>query len=87
MLLHRYVSFSRHILQLTNSRRLKSHVLTVKNNLFKQKTAITSSLKSPSETLTWYSCGPTVYDVSHLGHARTYVAIDIMLRILTDYFK
>jgi hypothetical protein len=23
-----------------------------------------------SKTVTWYSCGPTVYDVAHLGHAR-----------------
>lgn len=36
--------------------------------------------------ITWYSCGPTVYDVAHLGHARTYVATDIIRRILTDYF-
>lgn len=34
--------------------------------------------------VTWYSCGPTVYDSSHVGHARTYVQIDIMQRIL-DY--
>lgn len=34
----------------------------------------------------WYSCGPTVYDSSHMGHARNYVAIDINRRILQDYF-
>lgn len=22
------------------------------------------------KTVTWYTCGPTVYDLSHLGHAR-----------------
>ena len=21
-------------------------------------------------SVTWYSCGPTVYDASHMGHAR-----------------
>lgn len=26
----------------------------------------------------WYTCGPTVYDKSHIGHARTYVTDDIM---------
>ena len=36
--------------------------------------------------LTWYSCGPTVYDAAHLGHARNYVTLDIMRRILEDYF-
>lgn len=34
----------------------------------------------------WYSCGPTVYDSSHLGHARTYLSLDILQRIMTDYF-
>ena len=37
-------------------------------------------------TLTWYSCGPTVYDSAHLGHARTYVCTDIMRRILQNTF-
>ena len=23
-----------------------------------------------SDIVTWYSCGPTVYDDSHMGHAR-----------------
>ncbi|ODQ67928.1 cysteinyl-tRNA synthetase [Nadsonia fulvescens var. elongata DSM 6958] len=36
--------------------------------------------------VTWYSCGPTVYDSSHMGHARNYVSIDINRRILEDYF-
>jgi len=31
-------------------------------------------------------CGPTVYDVSHLGHARTYVCFDIVHRLLTEWF-
>lgn len=32
-------------------------------------------------------CGPTVYDHSHMGHAKTYVCFDIIRRIMTDYFK
>lgn len=32
----------------------------------------------------WYSCGPTVYDHAHLGHARAYVTLDIMRRIITS---
>ncbi len=31
-------------------------------------------------------CGPTVYDASHLGHARTYISFDILRRILSSYF-
>lgn len=36
--------------------------------------------------VTWYACGPTVYDDAHLGHARNYVSTDILRRILRDYF-
>lgn len=46
------------------------------NNLTKQKEELVE------ETIYWYTCGPTVYDHSHLGHARTYLAIDIMKRVI-----
>ncbi|KUJ17832.1 uncharacterized protein LY89DRAFT_684758 [Mollisia scopiformis] len=36
--------------------------------------------------VSWYACGPTVYDHSHLGHARNYVSTDIIRRIMRDYF-
>ncbi len=29
-----------------------------------------------------YVCGPTVYDHAHIGHAKTYVAFDVMARFL-----
>lgn len=32
--------------------------------------------------LAWYTCGPTTYAPAHLGHARTYVCIDIVRRVL-----
>uniref|UniRef100_A0A8V5FHU5 Cysteine--tRNA ligase, cytoplasmic n=1 Tax=Melopsittacus undulatus TaxID=13146 RepID=A0A8V5FHU5_MELUD len=35
----------------------------------------------------WYCCGPTVYDASHMGHARSYISFDILRRIFRDYFK
>eukprot|EP01043_Picozoa_sp_COSAG02_P041671 COSAG02_NODE_3475_length_6681_cov_3.408235_1_plen_619_part_00 len=38
------------------------------------------------QPLTWYSCGPTVYDAAHLGHARNYVCLDILHRVLTDHY-
>ncbi|XP_065206637.1 cysteine--tRNA ligase, cytoplasmic isoform X2 [Planococcus citri] len=34
----------------------------------------------------WYSCGPTVYDAAHMGHARSYITFDILRRVLSDYF-
>jgi cysteinyl-tRNA synthetase len=35
----------------------------------------------------WYTCGPTVYDHSHMGHARAYLTFDIIRRIMEDYFN
>lgn len=29
-----------------------------------------------------YACGPTVYDDAHIGHARTYIMIDLITRTL-----
>ena len=37
--------------------------------------------------VSWYACGPTVYDDAHLGHARNYVTTDILRRIMRDFFK
>lgn len=42
--------------------------------------------RSPDGVLRWYSCGPTVYDDAHLGHARTYVCLDVMRRVWEDVF-
>jgi len=33
----------------------------------------------------WYTCGPTVYDSSHLGHARTFLTFDIVRRIFEHF--
>lgn len=38
-------------------------------------------------TVNWYTCGPTVYDVSHMGHARNYLTFDIIRRIMETYFN
>ncbi|KAL0276161.1 UNVERIFIED_CONTAM: hypothetical protein PYX00_003787 [Menopon gallinae] len=36
--------------------------------------------------VTWYMCGPTVYDSTHIGHASSYVRLDIIRRILKEHF-
>lgn len=36
----------------------------------------------PDGTLHLFVCGPTVYDFSHIGHARTYLSFDIIARYL-----
>ncbi len=33
-----------------------------------------------------YSCGLTVYDKTHLGHARTYIVVDILYRLLCELY-
>ena len=58
--------------------------LKIYNSLTRQKDPFYSISK---DQVTWYSCGPTVYDDAHLGHARNYVTIDILRRILQDYFQ
>lgn len=34
----------------------------------------------------WYTCGPTVYSNSHMGHARNYICNDMIRRVLTHHF-
>jgi hypothetical protein len=50
--------------------------VSILNTLSGRKEELT--LVSGSSGLSWYTCGPTVYDAAHLGHARTYVSIDVM---------
>lgn len=42
---------------------------------------------SDQHIATWYSCGPTVYDAAHIGHASCYVKLDIIQRILKSFFN
>ncbi|MDT5015760.1 MAG: L-cysteine:1D-myo-inositol 2-amino-2-deoxy-alpha-D-glucopyranoside ligase, partial [Mycobacterium sp.] len=39
---------------------------------------------SAGETATMYVCGITPYDATHLGHAATYLAFDLVHRIWLD---
>jgi len=36
------------------------------------------------KTVEFYVCGPTVYDLSHIGHARTYIAFDMLVKYLKE---
>ncbi|KAK5111338.1 hypothetical protein LTR62_005178 [Meristemomyces frigidus] len=59
--------------------------LSVYNSLTRSKTPFVP--RDPEgRKIEWYACGPTVYDDSHLGHARNYVSNDIIRRILSEYF-
>ncbi|ORX49401.1 cysteinyl-tRNA synthetase [Hesseltinella vesiculosa] len=59
-------------------------VLKMYNSLTRSKTEF---VPNKGRRVTWYNCGPTVYDASHMGHARTYLSMDIIRRVLEDYFK
>ena len=60
--------------------------LKIFNSLTRSKTPFVPH-DPDGKWITWYACGPTVYDDSHLGHARNYVTTDIIRRILRDYFR
>ncbi|RKP36672.1 cysteinyl-tRNA synthetase [Dimargaris cristalligena] len=64
--------------------RQASHPLKMYNSLTCSKVPF---VPSNGERVTWYNCGPTVYDASHMGHARVYVTVDIIRRIMQDYFN
>lgn len=57
--------------------------LKVYNSLTRKKEEF---VESQSGVVSWYSCGPTVYSHSHMGHARNYVSFDINRRIMEKYF-
>lgn len=44
----------------------KKPTLRLYNSLTRQKDEFVPS----GDVVTWYSCGPTVYDHAHMGHAR-----------------
>jgi cysteinyl-tRNA synthetase len=53
--------------------------LQVFNRLTRQKEDFKPLVESE---VRMYVCGPTVYDHAHLGHAKTYVAFDVVVRYL-----
>ncbi|XP_039082604.1 probable cysteine--tRNA ligase, mitochondrial isoform X2 [Hyaena hyaena] len=55
----------------------------VYNSLTRRKDPL---IVGSADAVSWYSCGPTVYDHAHLGHACSYVRFDIIRRILTRVF-
>jgi len=56
--------------------------LKVHNSLTSEKELF---IPANGNNVTWYTCGPTVYDACHMGHARAYLTMDILRRIMEDY--
>ncbi|KAG6453785.1 hypothetical protein O3G_MSEX008331 [Manduca sexta] len=61
----------------------KRPVLKLFNSLSRQKEEF---IPANGNRVNWYSCGPTVYDASHMGHARSYISFDILRRVMGNYF-
>jgi cysteinyl-tRNA synthetase len=60
--------------------------LMLYNSLVDEKVPFVPAAGAHSKQISWYICGPTVYDSAHMGHARNYVTFDILRRVLEDYF-
>eukprot|EP00955_Chlamydomonas_euryale_P117532 366480-Chlamydomonas_euryale.AAC.7 len=56
------------------------------NSLLDEKVPFVPADGPQSKQISWYTCGPTVYDIAHVGHARNYLTFDIIRRVLEDYF-
>lgn len=57
------------------------------NNAMKIYNTLTKSVQTlqplHEQKISYYTCGPTVYDDTHIGHMRTFVGNDIIRRVLT----
>lgn len=55
--------------------------LRIYDTLSGEKKDISSEAKGKKINL--YTCGPTVYDVAHIGNLRSFIAADVLRRVLT----
>ncbi|XP_063981886.1 probable cysteine--tRNA ligase, mitochondrial [Diachasmimorpha longicaudata] len=58
--------------------------ISIYNPIMKKKVPL---ILKNHNTATWYTCGPTVYDSAHIGHACSYIRFDIIRRILSNFFS
>ena len=49
-------------------------------NTLTRKKEVFKPLKSKNVNI--FVCGPTVYDYAHIGHGKTYVAFDVIVKYL-----
>ncbi len=57
-------------------------MLKLYNTLSRKKEILKPLAGAQDKKLKLFTCGPTVYDFSHLGHAKTYVAFDMIVKYL-----
>lgn len=58
---------------------VKEPVLEVYNSMTRKKEVF---VPVNGKRVDWYNCGPTVYDSSHMGHARWVQVLDIWLELM-----
>lgn len=51
-------------------------------NIYSTMSREKEELKTDENVIKLFVCGPTVYDYSHIGHARTYISFDVIVRYL-----
>jgi len=51
-------------------------------NVYNTMTRKKEELVIDNNVIKLFVCGPTVYDYSHIGHARTYISFDVIVRYL-----
>ncbi|MBP9753325.1 MAG: cysteine--tRNA ligase, partial [Proteobacteria bacterium] len=55
--------------------------------LYNSRTRKKEELKPlKEETVGLYVCGPTVYDLAHIGNARPVVVFDVLFRLLKKHY-
>ena len=47
-----------------------------------QRTQVPFEPSNPNGPVTFYTCGPTVYDYSHIGNFRSFLNADVLRRTL-----
>ncbi|MFZ4643894.1 MAG: cysteine--tRNA ligase, partial [Phycisphaerales bacterium] len=57
------------------------HSLSLHNTLTRQTETFTP-IDSAGRMVTFYSCGPTVYDDAHVGNFRSFLNADVLRRTL-----
>lgn len=57
--------------------------ITVYNSAAKRKVPFKTIR---NKTVSWYCCGPTVYDSAHIGNFCSYMRFDVIRRIMMNYF-
>ena len=60
-------------------KRVQNMQLRFHNTLTKSKDVLHTR---EERKVNMFVCGPTVYDFSHLGHAKTYVQFDLLARVM-----